>query len=91
MYVKVNETRNTIYTDYIRKLPVTSQRGHNYQMIMCYMDSNEILEDMMKTKTRKEIIIIYQSLLNRPKESGIKPHCHIQNNGISDAYKKMIK
>ena len=35
IYVKVTETKNTIYTDQAGKFPVTSRRGHKCLMIMC--------------------------------------------------------
>ena len=74
--------KHTIYTDHIGKFPVTSRGGKKYQMIICEVDSNEILSDPMKNKNEKEIICNHQTLLNIIKECVIKTEIHILDNDI---------
>ena len=47
IYVKVDEAKETIYTDQMGAFPVQSRSGNRYIMIMCEMDSNSIISKSM--------------------------------------------
>ena len=53
IYVRVNQFKDTIYTNQTGKSPITSSRGHKYIMIMCEIDENTVLVEPMKKKTEE--------------------------------------
>ena len=56
IYVRVDQVKDTIYTDQTGKFPITSSRGHKYIMIMCEIDGNAVLVEIMKNKTEDEMV-----------------------------------
>ena len=91
VYVRIDEAKETIYTDQTGAFPVRSRNGSRYIMIMCEMDSNSILSEAMKDRTAGEIIKAYQKLIKRLRRAGIKPKKHILDNECSNEYKEAIE
>ena len=72
------------------KLPHTSSRGHNYQMVIHNIDGNSTWIEPMKNKTQGEMIKARRNALKRIKLQGIMPLHQILDNEISEAYKEEI-
>ena len=72
-----------MYSDQTGKFPVQSRRGHNYIMIICYVDSNAALAEPMKNRTRKEMIRAYLALIEPLRRAGFAPKKHILDNECS--------
>ena len=53
IYVRVDQFKDTIYTDQTEKFPITSLRSHKYIMIMCEIDGNAVLVEPTKNKTEE--------------------------------------
>ncbi len=60
-------------------------------MILVELDSNTILSKSMKNRISGEMIQVYQALVDRLKECGIKPKQHLFDNKYSEEFKKVIK
>ncbi|KAL7481119.1 hypothetical protein ACHAW6_006805 [Cyclotella cf. meneghiniana] len=91
IFARVEELRNTIYTDQTGKFPITSSRGNKYIMTMVEIDANAILVEPMKNRTGGKMIRAYMALLGRLKRRGIKPKKHILDNEASDEFKSIIE
>ena len=80
IYVKINQVRDTIYTDQTEKFPITSSRGHKYIMILCAIGWNVVLAEPMKNKSEGAMVETYQNLIKRLNDAGIFPKNHILDN-----------
>ena len=80
-----------MYTDQTGKFPVTSFRGHQYIMVLFEVDSNNILIEAMKSWTAGNMILAYQTLIDRLKEKGIQPMMHVLDNECSAEVTMAIK
>ena len=56
IYIKIQDTNNTKYTDKTGKFPHISSRGNQYQMVAYHVDSNSIWVKPMKNQTEGEMI-----------------------------------
>jgi len=56
IYVRVEDAKETIYTDQTGAFPVRSRGGNRYIMILCGMDSNAIMSEAMNDRTSGEMI-----------------------------------
>eukprot|EP00984_Skeletonema_dohrnii_P011431 scaffold4568_cov78-Skeletonema_dohrnii-CCMP3373.AAC.1 len=88
---RIDDTRETIFSDQTGAFPKRSQRGNKYVMVMVHIDSNAILLEPMKSKKDAEMQRAYNALLLRLKRAGIVPKKHIMDNEVSDAMKNMIR
>ena len=88
IFIAVYKQRDTIYRDQTGKLPHTSSRGHNYQMVIHKIDGNSIWIEPMKNKTQGEMIKARRNALKRMKLQGIVPLHQILDNEIYEAYKE---
>ena len=79
-----------MYTDQTGRFPVQSYRGMQYVMVLYKISSNSILVKPLGNRTSGEMVAAYTNLLDRLKESGIKPTLHILDNEISQEYKDAI-
>ena len=91
IYVRIDEAKETIYTDQTGAFPVRSRRGNRYIMVLCEMDSNTIHTAAMKNRTGSEIIRAYQELMDKLKAAGLKPKKHILDNECSKEFKQAIR
>eukprot|EP00984_Skeletonema_dohrnii_P002295 scaffold797_cov118-Skeletonema_dohrnii-CCMP3373.AAC.10 len=91
VYIKVHDMKDTIYTDQTGKVPIRSQRGNKYIMVMCEVDSNAILVEPMTSRKDKEMKRAYAALLKRLKRAGVVPKKHILDNEVSESLKEMIR
>ena len=80
IYVRIEEQRETMYTDQTGAFPTRSRKGNRYIMIMCEMDSNVILSEAMKNRTAGEMVRAYQVLMKKLKAASIKPKKHVLDN-----------
>ena len=76
--------------DQTGKLPHTSTRGHNYQMVIHEINGNSTWVETMKNKTQGEMIKARRNALNHMKLQGIVPLHQILDNEISEDYKEGI-
>ncbi len=91
VYVRVEEARDTMYTDQTGAFPVQSKRGSRYIMVLCEMDNNIIMSEAMKNRSSAEMISAYRKLMRRLKAAGLKPKKHVLDNEASEDYKQTIK
>ena len=73
VYVRIDDAKETIYTDQTGAFPVRSRNGNRYIMIMCEMDSNAIMSKAMKDRASGEIIKAYQKLIQQLNKAKIYP------------------
>ena len=86
-----NELDRKMYTDQTGKFPVTSFRGNQYIMVLFELDSNNILVKPMKSRSAGNLILAYQTLVDRLKEKDIHPAMHLLNNECSAEMKTTIQ
>ena len=91
IYVRVDEAKETIYSDQTGAFPVRSRSGNRYIMVMCEMDSNAILSEAMRNRSSGEMIRAYQVLLKKLKMAGMRPKKHVLDNEISSDFKEAIR
>ena len=86
-----DELREKIHTDQTGKFPVRSSQGNQYLMIMCEMDSDTILFELIRDRTAGGMVKTYQRLVDRLNACGIFLRHQVPNNEISREYEKAIK
>ena len=91
IYVRIEEARETIYTDQTGAFPTRARSGNRYIMIMCEMDSNSILSEAMKDRTSGEMVRAYQKLLKELRLSGMTPKKHVLDNEMSREFKDAVR
>ena len=52
IYIKINDAKETMYTNQTGAFPVTSKKGNKYIMIMCEIDNNVIISEAMQNISR---------------------------------------
>ena len=80
-----------MYTDQKGKLPHSSSRGNNYQMIIYEIDGASTWVEVMKNRTEGEMIEARRRGLNRMRQQGITPAHQVLDNKISQTYKDEIR
>ena len=83
IYIKINDTKETMYTDETSAFPITSKKGNKYIMILCKIDNNVILSEAMGKRSSGKIVRTYLILIQRPKAAGIRPKKHVLENECS--------
>ena len=63
IYVKINDAKETMYTDQTGAFPVTSKIGYKYIMILCEIENVMIMIDAMQNRSSGEIVWAYQVLM----------------------------
>ena len=63
VYVKIDDAKETMYTDQTGAFPVRSCSGDRYIMIMCELDGNAIMREPMRDRTSGPIISAYQKII----------------------------
>jgi hypothetical protein len=91
IYVSIDETKETIYTDQTGAFPVTSHKGNRYVMILCEINNNVILSEPMRNRTLGKIVRAYQAFHTRLAIAGIRPKKHVLDNECSNEYKEAIR
>ena len=71
------------------KFSITSSRGFKYTLMMCKLDSNQILLEPMKSRT-EEMIRAHKALIQCLKAQNICPKLQFLDNEASKEYKKAI-
>ena len=79
-----------MYTDQTGKFTVTSFCGYQYIMVLFEIDSNNILVEPMKSRSTGNMILAYQTLVDRLKEKGIHPEMHLLDNECSKEMRAAI-
>eukprot|EP00804_Cyclotella_cryptica_P021956 CCRYP_000903-RA/>CCRYP_000903-RA protein AED:0.16 eAED:0.16 QI:0/0/0/1/1/1/4/0/960 len=74
-----------------RPIPVRSQAGNKYIMVMVEIDSSAILVEPIKNRTGAELTRAYSALMLRLRRAGIVPRKHVLDNEISAAMKDLIQ
>ena len=90
MYLRVYETRDTVYTNQTGKSPRTSIRGKKYQMILHDFDSDTMWLETLRDRTSGEQIQGGQRALKRMNWCGIFPKQQILDNEMSQELKEDI-
>ena len=71
-----------MFSDQTEKLPYTSIKGNNYQMIVHEIDGNSTWIEQMKNITESGIILARRHALARMKLQGIVPKHQVLENKI---------
>eukprot|EP00804_Cyclotella_cryptica_P025733 CCRYP_002928-RA/>CCRYP_002928-RA protein AED:0.21 eAED:0.24 QI:0/0/0/1/0/0/4/0/800 len=90
IFIRTYNTHSTLYTDQTGKFPHLSSQINWHQMILYHVDSNSILAEPNKNKTKGKLILARNRALQRMKASGIYPIQQVLDNEISAAYKLAI-
>ena len=80
LIIKLN---GIIYTDQTGWLPIVSQKGDQYTMILYNYDSNAILAEGCKSKTGTELTATYDILYKGLTKAGIVPVIQTIDNEVS--------
>jgi hypothetical protein len=91
IYVRIEEARETIYTDQTGAFPTRARSGARYIMILCEMDSNAILSESMNNRTSGEMVRAYQKLHKELRLSGMTPKKHVLDNEMSQEFKDAVR
>ena len=91
VYIKVYDTRETIFSDQTGQFPKQSRSNNKYIMVMVEIDSNAILVEPMTSRKDKEMQRAYKKLMARLKRAGIVPKKHVLDNEVSDSMKELIR
>ena len=85
-------TKREMYWDQTGRFPITSSCGHRYFMVAIEMDGNHIDAELMKARTTKELISVYQKIFDQWKGTGvISPNWHILDNEAPEDFKNAIR
>jgi hypothetical protein len=79
-----------VYTDLTGALPITSNAGNKYLLVIYDYDSNAILCEPMKNCSDSEALRAYASLYQQLTQHGHKPALNIMDNEASAAIKRAI-
>ena len=91
IYVKINDLKETMYTNQTGAFPVTSKQGNKYTMILCEIENDVIMSEAIQNRSSGEIVRAYQVLMQRLKSEGIRPKKHLLDNECSTEFKQAIK
>ena len=72
------------------QIPMRSQRGNKYIMVLVEIDSITILVEPMKSRKDEEMTHVYNALLLRLKQAGIVPKKQVLDNKVSENTKNHI-
>jgi hypothetical protein len=90
-YVQSRDMRETNHSDLTGRLPVTSQRGNNYLLIMYNEDSEYIHAEPMPNRSQGEYIKAYSRGYEFFNARGIHPRFEHMDNEASDALKVHLR
>ena len=91
MFTKVNDLKETMYSDQTGKFPYLSSKGNRYIMVAYHTDANYIFQEPMKNRTEMQMIASYQRIMDRMNAAGMTTSKHILDNEISAEFKLAIK
>ena len=83
-YAAVYEPTGTIYTDLTGKFVASSSTGNNYLFVLYDYDSNGILCEPIKNRTKHSILQAFQSLHTQLVRAGVRPKLQRLDNECSD-------
>ena len=86
----ISPIKSTIATDQTGRLPIKSNRGNEYIMILYDFDSNFILAEDTKNRSSIELARAYKKLHGRLLSYGLKPRYHKLDNGLPPAMKEYM-
>ncbi len=77
IFVVAYKLLDTVHTDQTGVLPITSQQGYWYIMVVIHLDANYIFCELMKNQNSGKMITAYQKMVKRMKlfALGLKHHC----------------
>jgi hypothetical protein len=81
----------TIHGDPTGKLPITSQRGNRYILVVFDEDSNSIHAEPMKSRSKEEHVRAYNKIIEELEASGLKPRFVRLDNEASELLKQYFK
>jgi hypothetical protein len=91
IFLRVEDLNEDIHTNQTSAFPHTSQRGNRYIMVAIHLDTNYIFAESMKKRTKKEMIRVYQKIINRMKAAGLGLKKQVLGNECLAAMKACIK
>ena len=91
LFLKVIECSSKIYTDQIGRFPITSSCGYKYIVIAYDYDSNNILAEPIKSRTRLHIKDAYQTMRKLLCSRGLTPRKHVLDNEFSKVLKEYME
>jgi hypothetical protein len=83
-YAAVYEPTGTIYTDLTGKFVAPSATGNNYLFVLYHYDSNCILCEPIKNRTKTSILNSFQRLHTQLVRAGVRPRLQRLDNECSD-------
>lgn len=89
-YAAVYEPTGTIYTDLTGKFVAPSTTGNNYLFVLYDYDSNCILCEPIKNRTKTSILNAFQRLHTQLVRAGVRPRLQRLDNECSDILKEYM-
>ena len=91
LFLKVTKCSSKIFTDQTGRFPITSSHHYKYIMIAYDYDSNNILEEPMKSRTRLHKKDAYQKIRKLLCSRGLIPRTHVLDNECSKVSKEYME
>ena len=88
LFLKVTKWSRKIFTYQTGRFPITSSRGYKYIIIAYDYDSNNILAEPIKSRTRLHIKDAYQKMRKLLCSRGLTPRTHVLDNKCSKLLKE---
>jgi hypothetical protein len=80
IFVVMYKLLDTVHTDQTGAFPITLQQGCQYIMVGIHLGANYIFYELMKNRTKGEMITAYQRMVNRMELLALRlKHCHLDN------------
>ena len=89
-FLKSIEVTGNIPPDQTGCLPVTSSGGRKYLMVLYDYDSNAIIAEPLKLRSKQKLVRTYSALHNHISNRGITPHFQMLNNECPAGLKKVM-
>jgi hypothetical protein len=89
-FAAIFEPTSTIHTDLTGKFVAPSSQGNNYIFVLYDYDSNCILCEPIKNRTKQSILTAYQRLHTQLIHAGVRPKLQRLDNECSDILKEYM-
>jgi len=87
----VYDVWETIFSDQMGQFSKRSLSGKKYIMVMVDIDSSGVLVEPMKSRKDAEMILAYQTLVQRLHRANITPKKHVLDNEVSEGMKVIMR
>ncbi len=90
-FFRIEDLSNLIHTNQMGRFPFTSQRGNRYIMVVIHLNTNYIIVEPMRIRSKEEMIQAYKKIINRIRLAGLGLNKHTLDNEALEAFKQCIQ